>query len=62
MIAFTVETLHRYGQLSGMVEPVAGLFGAAAVVVCPNKLCVRQKLPKCVMHNNIYYVQHGRVP
>lgn len=23
----------RYGQLSGMVEPIAGLFGAAAVVV-----------------------------
>ena len=23
----------RYGQLSGMVEPLAGLFGAAAVVV-----------------------------
>ena len=26
-------TLYRYGQLSGMVEPVAGLFGAAAVMV-----------------------------
>lgn len=24
---------HRYGQLSGMVEPVAGLLGAVAVVV-----------------------------
>ena len=23
----------RYGQLSGMVEPLAGIFGAAAVVV-----------------------------
>ena len=23
----------RYGQLSGMVEPIAGLFGAAAVVI-----------------------------
>ena len=23
----------RYGQLSGMVEPVAGLFGAIAVVI-----------------------------
>ncbi len=25
--------VHRYGQLSGMVEPLAGLFGAVAVVV-----------------------------
>ena len=32
-----INTLHecvfRYGQLSGMVEPVAGLFGTIAVVV-----------------------------
>ena len=25
--------LTRYGQLSGMVEPIAGIFGAFAVVV-----------------------------
>ena len=25
--------LYRYGQLSGMVEPLAGLFGAVAVVI-----------------------------
>ena len=24
---------HRYGQLSGMVEPLAGIFGAVAVVI-----------------------------
>ena len=28
--------LIRYGQLSGMVEPLAGLFGAVSVVVCFN--------------------------
>ena len=30
----------RYGQLSGMVEPVAGLFGAVAIVVSNMKLQV----------------------
>ena len=30
----------RYGQLSGMVEPLAGLFGAAAVVVSLACVCV----------------------
>lgn len=30
---------YRYGQLSGMVEPIAGLFGAVAVVL------VEQLLP-----------------
>jgi hypothetical protein len=29
----TIIYMYRYGQLSGMVEPLAGLFGAAAVVV-----------------------------
>ena len=33
MILFIVLFYLRYGQLSGMVEPIAGLFGAAAVVV-----------------------------
>lgn len=28
-----MQSYSRYGQLSGMVEPVAGLFGAVAVVV-----------------------------
>lgn len=26
-------SFHRYGQLSGMVEPLAGVFGAIAVVL-----------------------------
>ena len=32
-MGFILLVVHRYGQLSGMVEPIAGLFGAAAVVV-----------------------------
>ena len=28
-----LSLFNRYGQLSGMVEPLAGLFGTAAVVV-----------------------------
>lgn len=28
-----MQSYSRYGQLSGMVEPIAGLFGAVAVVV-----------------------------
>lgn len=28
-----VSLSHRYGQLSGMVEPLAGLLGAVAVVL-----------------------------
>ena len=28
--------IYRFGQLSGMVEPLAGLFGTMAVVVSPN--------------------------
>lgn len=28
-----IQFYSRYGQLSGMVEPIAGLFGAVAVVV-----------------------------
>ena len=39
LITFKIKIRHlmqsysRYGQLSGMVEPIAGLFGAVAVVV-----------------------------
>ena len=32
-ITVYVFVFSRYGQLSGMVEPVAGLFGALAVVI-----------------------------
>lgn len=39
----------RYGQLSGMVEPLAGLFGAAAVVVSLACVCVCVcAVPVCV--------------
>ena len=31
-------TTDRYGQLSGMVEPVAGALGAAAITVSPSAL------------------------
>ena len=30
---YCLVSFNRYGQLSGMVEPLAGLFGTAAVVV-----------------------------
>lgn len=47
-------SFNRYGQLSGMVEPLAGLFGTAAVVVgCGGLLALSSSevlwsiLPKC---------------
>lgn len=33
-----IGVVYRYGQLSGMVEPVAGILGTAAVVVSSMKL------------------------
>ena len=33
IIIYSKCNLHRYGQLSGMVEPIAGVFGAVAVVI-----------------------------
>ena len=42
LLIATLEKLkYRYGQLSGMVEPVAGLFGTIAVVVRLKLRCVR---------------------
>lgn len=32
-VIFVCSSPFRYGQLSGMVEPIAGLFGTVAVVV-----------------------------